>query len=208
MITAQVLRDWLNHCDQDLHAAQDLLTDLDREIGDADHGLNMARGFGKVSEKLASAGELGLADILKTTGMTLLSSVGGASGPLYGTFFIKAAQAVGDKSSLALGDLAALFQAGTQGIISRGRAEAGDKTMCDVWLPVSDYLSGLPAEGDLTEALKQAQQRAEAAAEATIPLLAKKGRASYLNERSIGHKDPGAASTAIIIAALAKAVQA
>lgn len=208
MLTAQIFRNWLNHCNTDLHAAQDFLTDLDREIGDADHGLNMARGFGKVSEKLSASGELSIADLFKTTGMTLLSSVGGASGPLYGTFFIKAAQAVGDKTELSLAELAAVFTAGIQGIVSRGRAEVGDKTMCDVWIPVNEWLSALPADSDIKSALNQAQIRAEAAAEATIPLLAKKGRASYLNERSIGHKDPGAASTAIIIAALAKAVSA
>lgn len=206
MINAQTLRNWLKHCDNDLHAAQDFLTNLDREIGDADHGLNMARGFAKVSEKLEASAELSIADLFKTTGMTLLSSVGGASGPLYGTFFIKAAQVIGDKTELSIADLASAFNAGTQGIISRGRAELGDKTMCDVWLPVNEWLSQQPADSNIKEALTQAQARAEAAAEATIPLQAKKGRASYLNERSIGHKDPGAASTAIIIAALAKAV--
>lgn len=206
MITAQTLHTWLQLCERDLHDAQDYLTDLDREIGDADHGLNMARGFAKVGEKLSASPDLGLADVLKTTGMTLLSSVGGASGPLYGTFFIKGAQAVGDKNALSLAELSALFAAGTQGIIGRGRAELGDKTMIDVWLPVCELLANLPADTDLNSALQQASDKAQQCAEATIPMIAKKGRASYLNERSIGHQDAGATSTAIIIKALYQAI--
>ncbi|MDO4436242.1 MAG: dihydroxyacetone kinase subunit DhaL [Cardiobacteriaceae bacterium] len=205
-MTTDTLRLWFKLCAQACQNQQDYLTDLDREIGDADHGLNMARGFAKVQEKLDASPDLSIADILKTAGMTLLSSVGGASGPLYGTFFIKAAQAVSHADGLGLTEIKALFEAGTQGIIGRGRAELGDKTMIDVWLPVCELLTNLPPETTLKSALQQASEKAEQCAQATIPMLAKKGRASYLNERSVGHQDAGATSSAIIIKALHEAL--
>lgn len=205
-LTRTHLLDWLARAAQAFKTHQDELTELDREIGDGDHGLNMQRGFAKVAEQLPQWQEKTPADIFKTTGMTLLSSVGGASGPLYGTFFIKAAQSIGHHDSLDLAVLSAAIAAGTQGVIARGHAEAGDKTLCDVWLPVSAYLQN-SAEA-LPQALAQAARIAGEAAEATIPMQAKKGRASYLQARSIGHKDPGAASSALLLQTLADSLPA
>lgn len=201
-LSREHLLQWLAHSAQAFKTHQDELTDLDREIGDGDHGLNMQRGFAKVAEKLPELSGKPPADILKTTGMTLLSSVGGASGPLYGTFFIKAAQSVGNSEHLDLPALAAAVQAGTDGIIARGHAQEGDKTLCDVWLPVCAHLQH--SRAPLAQAVQEAAAIAAQAADATIPMQAKKGRASYLQERSIGHKDPGAASSALLLAALAQ----
>lgn len=206
-LTRKQIIAWLNACAEAYTAQRQELTDLDMAIGDGDHGINMARGFAKVAEKLAASADQGIGTLLKSVGMTLLSSVGGASGPLYGTFFLKAAQAVGDKSTLTLTDLAAFVEAGTQGVIDRGHARQGDKTMCDVWLPVSASLAAaIEAREMPARALKAAAVRAAEAAEATVPMQARKGRASYLNERSIGHKDPGAASSALMVQALAAVV--
>ena len=206
-ITQQQMIAWLDACARALTAHRQELTDLDTAIGDGDHGLNMHRGFVKVAEKLPACADYDIGAVLKTVGMTLLSSVGGASGPLYGTFFLKAAQASAGKNALTLADLAALVAAGTQGVIDRGHAQKGDKTMCDVWLPVSESLAAAQTSGETpAHALKAAAVRAAEAAEATVPMQARKGRASYLNERSIGHKDPGAASSALLVSALADVV--
>ena len=191
---------WINRCADALTAAQDELTAFDTVIGDGDHGLNMQRGFAKAKEKLATEAGKDLGSLSKSVGMTLLSTVGGASGPLYGTFFIKAATALNGKNEAELPTLA-------QAIAARGHAVAGDKTMVDVWLPVSEALKQAAAGGtDLQAALQAAAQTAQAQAEATIPLVAKKGRASYLGERSAGHKDPGAASSALLLQCLAESV--
>ncbi len=206
-ITQQQMITWLDACARALTAHRQELTDLDTAIGDGDHGLNMHRGFVKVAEKLPACADYDIGTVLKTVGMTLLSSVGGASGPLYGTFFLKAAQASAGKNVLTLADLAALVAAGTRGVIDRGHAQKGDKTMCDVWLPVSESLAAAQTSGEtLAHALKTAAICAAEAAEATVPMQARKGRASYLNERSIGHKDPGAASSALLVSALADVV--
>lgn len=201
--------DWIQRAAQAFHAQQDYLTTLDSAIGDGDHGLNMNRGFHKAEEKLATADIQDIGMIFKTVGMTLLSSVGGASGPLYGTFFLKAAGVLNGKETLSTADIAAAFSAGTAGLISRGQAKPGDKTMADVWLAVSEALK-VAADQHIepATALKQAAHLGETEAENTIAMLAKKGRASYLGERSIGHKDPGAASSALLLQTLAAAVSA
>ncbi|MDG2953461.1 dihydroxyacetone kinase subunit DhaL [Bisgaard Taxon 10/6] len=202
---AQILR-WLENCRQAMNEQRDYLTQLDTEIGDGDHGLNMQRGFSKAAEKVATVADKDIGTVLKTVGMTLLSQVGGASGPLYGTFFIKGAQSAVGKEEVSAEELIALLKNGVEGIISRGRAESGDKTMCDVWLPV---IAELEANKNQPEVplLESAVKKAEESVAATIPLVAKKGRASYLGERSAGHADPGATSSMLIIKALADAVK-
>lgn len=200
---------WLQQCALLFEQNSDYLTDLDREIGDADHGLNMNRGFRKVQEKLPEFEGQDIGTILKTTGMTLLSNIGGASGPLFGTFFIRAAKPTVSLQNLELNQLVEMVTEGVEGIVSRGKAEPNDKTMCDVWWPVVESLKQ-SNEQDLSikEALNQAQIVAEKAAEDTIPMQARKGRASYLGERSIGHKDPGSASVVLMIQALANSINA
>ncbi|AOF00992.1 dihydroxyacetone kinase subunit DhaL [Serratia marcescens] len=204
-LTKQQVVDWLMRCGEVFSRERDFLTQLDTEIGDADHGLNMNRGFNKVVEKLPSVADKDIGFILKNTGMTLLSSVGGASGPLFGTFFIRAAQAANAKQSLDLTELHQVMQEGVEGVVMRGKAEPGDKTMCDVWWPVVVSL-GQSAQQNLSvaEALQRAADSAERAVESTITMQARKGRASYLGERSIGHQDPGATSVMLMMKTLAE----
>ncbi|MBH1892600.1 dihydroxyacetone kinase ADP-binding subunit DhaL [Serratia marcescens] len=204
-LTKQQVVDWLMRCGEVFSRERDFLTRLDTEIGDADHGLNMNRGFNKVVEKLPSVADKDIGFILKNTGMTLLSSVGGASGPLFGTFFIRAAQAANAKQSLDLAELQQMMQEGVEGVVMRGKAEPDDKTMCDVWWPVVDSL-GQSAQQNLSvaEALQRAADSAERAVESTITMQARKGRASYLGERSIGHQDPGATSVMLMMKTLAE----
>lgn len=200
---------WLQQCALLFEQNSDYLTDLDREIGDADHGLNMNRGFRKVQEKLPEFEGQDIGTILKTTGMTLLSNIGGASGPLFGTFFIRAAKPTASLQSLELNQLVEMVTEGVEGIVSRGKAEPNDKTMCDVWWPVVESLKHANEQNlSLKEAIAQAQIVAEKAAENTIAMQARKGRASYLGERSIGHKDPGSASVVLMIQALANSINA
>ncbi|MGF1714801.1 dihydroxyacetone kinase ADP-binding subunit DhaL [Photobacterium chitinilyticum] len=203
-ITKQQIVQWLELSAEIFKNEQDFLTDLDREIGDADHGLNMNRGFKKVKEKLPSVADKDIGTILKTTGMTLLSSIGGASGPLYGTFFIRSAASVMAKEELNLTELTKMLQDGVDGIVQRGKAEVGDKTMVDTW---NGILASLNTNQDITlyDALDGAVTDAEKAMKGTIPLQARKGRASYLGERSIGHQDPGATSTYLLFSALRSA---
>ncbi len=204
-LTKQQVVDWLMRCGEVFSRERDFLTRLDTEIGDADHGLNMNRGFNKVVEKLPSVADKDIGFILKNTGMTLLSSVGGASGPLFGTFFIRAAQAANAKQSLDLAELHQMMQEGLEGVVMRGKAEPGYKTMCDVWWPVVESL-GQSAQQNLSvaEALQRAADSAERAVESTITMQARKGRASYLGERSIGHQDPGATSVMLMMKTLAE----
>lgn len=204
-LTKQQVVDWLMRCGEVFSRERDFLTRLDTEIGDADHGLNMNRGFNKVVEKLPSVADKDIGFILKNTGMTLLSSVGGASGPLFGTFFIRAAQAANAKQSLDLAELQQMMQEGVEGVVMRGKAEPGDKTMCDVWWPVVESL-GQSAQQNLSvaEALQRAADSTERAVESTITMQARKGRASYLGERSIGHQDPGATSVMLMMKTLAE----
>lgn len=203
---SQVLK-WLENCSQIMSERRDYLTQLDTAIGDGDHGLNMQRGFSKAMEKVATVTDKDIGTILKTVGMTLLSQVGGASGPLYGTLFIKGSQYAIGKEKLSPEDLVAILKNGVDGIIARGRAEIGDKTMCDVWLPVLAELEISDQSQTITQLLESAVKKAEDSLATTIPMIAKKGRASYLGERSVGHQDPGATSTTYILRALYDAVK-
>lgn len=199
MITKQSILAWIKNLADVYGENRQYLTKLDSAIGDADHGINMDRGFKKVLDKLPDLEEKNIGDILKGVGMTLVSTVGGASGPLYGTFFMRAGMAVGAKDELSNEDAVALFDAGAQGVLQRGKAELEDKTMVDAMLPALDALKEAVDSGEpITDALKKATDAAEAGMEATVPLQARKGRASYLGERSIGHQDPGATSTYLL----------
>ncbi|UOQ89278.1 dihydroxyacetone kinase subunit L [Agromyces endophyticus] len=183
------------------------LITLDREIGDGDHGENMDRGFQAVAAKLddLAAGAVP-ADVLKLVATTLISTVGGAAGPLYGTAYLKAAAAVAGRDSLDGPAIASLLEAARDGIVLRGKAEPGDKTMVDAWTPAVEAAAAVAAAGaDATEVLDAAASAAEAGAVATEPLVARKGRASYLGERSAGHRDPGAESSALLLRAAADA---
>lgn len=201
--------DWLYRCGEIFTKESDFLTGLDRAIGDADHGLNMHRGFSKVVEKLPAIADKDIGFILKNTGMVLLSNVGGASGPLFGTFFLRAAQATQAHQSLTLAELQQMIREGAEGVTSRGKAEPGDKTMCDVWLPVAESLEQAIAQNlSIPAALEAASQVAEQAVQSTITMQARKGRASYLGERSIGHQDPGATSVMFMVQMLAAAAKA
>jgi phosphoenolpyruvate---glycerone phosphotransferase subunit DhaL len=183
------------------------LTELDSAIGDADHGANMDRGMQAVvavldSETLDTPGAL-----LKRTGMTLVSKVGGASGPLYGTAFLRMAGAAGDAADLDAGGFGKVLRAALDGVVARGKPEAGDKTMYDALAPAVDaFEAGLAEDESLPEALRDAVGAAERGRDATIPLVARKGRASYLGERSAGHQDPGATSVTLLLTAAATAI--
>ena len=183
------------------------LIDLDRAIGDGDHGENMDRGFKAVVAKLDAAEPDDVQGVLKLVASTLMSTVGGAAGPLYGTAFLRAAKAVeGDVDASAV---VALIAGGLDGIVARGKATTGEKTMVDAWTPALDAAKAAADAGATPAAtLRAAADAAAAGAEATIPLQATKGRASYLGERSIGHKDPGATSSAYLLDAAARAAGA
>ena len=176
------------------------LTDLDAAIGDADHGANMKRGLAAAVDTVGAGGFTAADALLKKVGTTLVSTVGGASGPLYGTFFLRAGGAVAGLEVLDAQALASALEAGVGGIAARGRATAGEKTMLDAWRPALEALRAHP--GDLAAGVAAAARAAAAGRDATKPMVATKGRASYLGERSVGHIDPGAASTALILAAL------
>ncbi|GAA3355310.1 dihydroxyacetone kinase subunit DhaL [Saccharopolyspora gregorii] len=184
---------------------RDELVELDRVIGDADHGENMDRGFRAVASKLDTAAPETPGAVLKQVATTLISTVGGASGPLYGTAFLRAASAVGDATELDGMAVAAALQSGLEGVVARGRAEPGDKTMVDALVPAVDAATAAAAEGAGPDrVLAVAAAAARTGAESTEPLVARKGRASYLGERSAGHVDPGARSTALLLSAFAE----
>ena len=185
---------------------KDLLTDLDAAIGDGDHGANMDRGMRAVVGALDDTAPVTAAALFNKVGMTLVSTVGGASGPLFGTFFLRAGTSFGDNTEISLAQLAAALRAGLEGIVSRGKAEAGDKTMYDALAPAVDaFDSAVSDRLDKADALKLALVAAESGRDATTPMLARKGRASYLGERSVGHQDPGATTVALLMAAATRA---
>lgn len=203
MVTKAQVLDWLETTATVIAENKEYLTELDSAIGDADHGINMDRGFRKVMEKLPDSNNTDIGGILKAVGMALISNVGGASGPLYGTFYMQAGAAVSGKDELTGEDVAAMLEAGVQGILKRGRAVLEDKTMYDAWAPALTALRATLDDGKSTEeALDAAVSAAEGGMKATIPLVARKGRASYLGERSAGHQDPGATSSHLILKAL------
>lgn len=197
-------RRWLELLADELSAHADELTRLDAAIGDADHGTNMARGFRAVREKAVADDVSGL---LKQAGMALIGTVGGAAGPLYGTLFLRMSQSTADRDGLALDDVRAALRAGLQGVVDRGKAQPGDKTMVDALVPAVEALDAAAARGDdASRALRAAAEAAERGAEATVPMQARKGRASYLGERSVGHQDPGATSAALLVRTLADTI--
>jgi dihydroxyacetone kinase-like protein len=196
---ADVVR-WIQEYASTIAENKDYLTQLDSAIGDADHGTNMNRGMSAVMEKLDGAAGEDVGGLLKTVGMTLVSKVGGAGGPLYGTLFMQMGAATAGKSELSIEDWAKAVDAGLKGVQARGKAEPGDKTMIDALTPAAEALSKAVAEdASLDDALSSATRAAEDGMKATIPLVARKGRASYLGERSAGHQDPGATSSFLLI---------
>jgi dihydroxyacetone kinase-like protein len=183
------------------------LTELDSAIGDADHGSNMARGMAAVMEKVDAAPAATADELFKAVGMTLVTSVGGASGPLYGTFFLRFGMTAGAATELGGEALAAALRAGLGGVVARGKAEAGDKTMFDAMSPAVDaFDAALAAGSDVSSAAAAASDAANKGRDATLDLVARKGRASYLGERSSGHLDPGATSTALLFESLAESL--
>lgn len=209
MISRDGVLAWLTEYRRVLGENKEYLTALDSAIGDADHGINMDRGFGAVMAKLptVAAGDIGT--ILKTVGMTLVSTVGGAGGPLYGTFFMRAGAALANKTELTGQDLLAALEAGLEGVQQRGKATTGEKTMVDALVPACAAMrASLQNGSDIGEALRAAAAAAEAGMQATIPMLATKGRASYLGERSIGHQDPGATSSYLLLKTMSEVLGA
>jgi phosphoenolpyruvate---glycerone phosphotransferase subunit DhaL len=203
-ITTEDTLQWLQQLAQVLQENRDYLTRLDSAIGDADHGINMDRGFKAVTEKLRTQAEMDIGSILKLVGTTLVSTVGGASGPLYGTAFLRAGIAVAGKRELYEADYVALLEAAVGGIQARGKAQQGEKTMLDALLPaLAAAKEAEAARLDIVEVTRRASDAAEEGMKATIPLIATKGRASYLGERSVGHQDPGATSSWLILKTLA-----
>jgi len=184
---------------------KDYLTRLDSAIGDADHGTNMDRGMTAALERLDAEPPADPAGVLKTVAMTLISKVGGAAGPLYGTLFLQFATSAAGKDPLSADDWAAGLESGIAGVRARGKAEPGDKTMLDALIPASEALrAGLDGGASFGDALERAADAAEEGMAATIPWVARKGRASYLGERSAGHQDPGATSSALLVRCAAR----
>jgi dihydroxyacetone kinase-like protein len=199
-----VLR-WIQAFAADVDANKQQLTQLDAAIGDGDHGINMHRGMSAVLGKVDTTSD-DIGALLKTVGMTLVSTVGGAGGPLYGTLFLQMGMAVADKAELEPDDWAAALDGAIAGVQARGKAEPGDKTMIDALVPGRDALKSALAEGaSFEDALRRSADAAEQGMRDTVPLVAKKGRASYLGERSAGHQDPGATSSHLLLEAAAEA---
>ncbi|GIG21808.1 dihydroxyacetone kinase subunit L [Cellulomonas chitinilytica] len=199
--------DWVRRSAQAVAEHRDELVELDRQIGDGDHGENLNRGFTAVVAKLDALEETPaeIGDVLKLVATTLMSTVGGAAGPLYGTAFLRAAKATA-VPELDTKGVVALLEAALEGIVVRGKARTGEKTMVDAWTPASEAAAAASDAGaSPAQALEAAAQAAADGAQATIPLVATKGRASYLGERSAGHLDPGARSTELILQAAAQA---
>jgi dihydroxyacetone kinase-like protein len=190
-----------------IHERRDELTQLDSAIGDADHGINMDRGFTAVRGKLGELADADLGAISKAVGMTLISTVGGASGPLYGTLFLRLASALGQTTSVTTLELGEALDAALEGVRMRGKAEPDDKTMVDAMAPAVDAFHAAADDG-IGAALSAAATAAAAGRDRVTPLVARKGRASYLGERAMGHQDPGATSTTILFESLRDAVAA
>ncbi len=206
-ITADHMIRFLERVAERIAERRDELTQLDSPIGDADHGSNLDRGFSAVLARLPALADQDIGAILRNAGTTLVSTVGGSSGPLYGTAFIRAGGILAGKMSANAEDLLAALEAGLEGIIARGKAQPGEKTMIDTIAPcAAAFRAAIADHQDLPEALRRAVAAAEIGMHATIPMLATKGRASYLGERSIGHQDPGATSAFYLIQAFLEIV--
>jgi dihydroxyacetone kinase-like protein len=195
----EVLR-WLEASQKVFAENRQQLTDLDSAVGDGDFGISLDRGFTAVQAELSAHPPADLRSVFQNVATVLIRTMGGTSGPLLGTFFLRAGAACAGKSELAPADVVALFQAGVDGMQQRGKAALGDKTMMDAWLPAVDAMrSALERGGGLTEVLDRGTAAAEAGAEATKSLSARKGRASYLGDRSVGHPDPGAIAAHLML---------
>ncbi|MET4781182.1 dihydroxyacetone kinase subunit DhaL [Glaciihabitans sp. UYNi722] len=206
-VTLPQLVDWITRFSAVVTENRSYLTELDSAIGDADHGANMARGMTAVVEKIGAAPASAVDELFKSVGMTLVSSVGGASGPLYGTFFLRFGTTAGAATELDAAALGAALRAGLEGVVARGKAEVGDKTMLDSMVPALDAFDAEVASGaDAAAAASAAASAAAIGRDATEPLVARKGRASYLGDRSSGHLDPGATSTAYLFQTLSEAL--
>lgn len=207
-MTNQDIMRWLERIADVLQENRAYLTQLDSAIGDADHGTNMDRGFTSVRGKFPTMETMDMSTCLKTVGTTLVSTVGGASGPLYGTAFLRAGMAISGKQELAAADVVAMLEAFLGGIVARGKAQPGEKTMVDALTPALAAAKQALSEGaSLAVITRRAHEAAGEGMKATIPMLATKGRASYLGERSIGHQDPGATSSWLILGCLAEVCQ-
>ena len=205
----EAVADWLRRFAAAVAEHKAELVRLDTAIGDGDHGTNLDRGMRKVVEKLDGMDVTDIGATLKAVGMTLVSSVGGAAGPLYGTLFLQMGTSAAGRDSLDLEGWTAALDAGVQGVKMRGKAEPGDKTMLDALMPAVEALRGAAGEGTaLPDALTRSADAAREGMEATIPLEARKGRASYLGPRSVGHQDPGATSSHLLLRAAAEAAGA
>ena len=206
-VTTAQLVTWLELFAEVLAQERQYLTGLDAAIGDADHGINMDRGFQTVLAKIEPVKDKDAGTILKTTGMALVGSVGGAGGPLYGTFFLRAGAALDGKTEVSPEELVGALEAGLKGVVERGKANPNDKTMVDALTPGIDAAKARLQEGaSIGDALTAAADAAEGGMKATIPLKALKGRASYLGDRSIGHQDPGATSSYYMLRTLSEAL--
>lgn len=192
--------EWIKHYADVVKENKEYLTQLDAAIGDADHGANMNRGFQAVLGKIPELADKDIGSILKTVGMTLLSTVGGAGGPLYGTLFLQAGMKTAGKMELTAEDWVTALDAAVNGVVMRGKAELGDKTMVDALTPALNAMKeATENEMSLKDALKKSAEAAKKGMIDTIPLVARKGRASYLGERSAGHQDPGATSSYLLL---------
>jgi dihydroxyacetone kinase-like protein len=201
-VTTAVLEEWVRKFATLVADNRDYLTELDAAIGDADHGSNMDRGMKAAVAALDETPPATAGALFTKVGMTLVSTVGGASGPLFGTFFLRMGTSFGDADTASPLDFAAALRAGLGGVVARGKAEPGDKTMYDALAPAIDALDGALADrSQLATGLKAARDAAAAGRDATTPMLARKGRASYLGERSVGHQDPGATTVALLLEA-------
>jgi len=199
---------WLERTADVLHENRTYLTDLDSAIGDADHGINMDRGFSAVRDRFPTMATMDISTRLRTVGSTLVSTVGGAGGPLYGTAYLRAAGVAAGKQELSSADVVAMLEAFLGGIVARGKAQPGEKTMVDALTPaLASARQALDEGATLAQITRRAATAAEEGMKATIPMLATKGRASYLGERSIGHQDPGATSSWLILRSLAEACE-
>ncbi|MBQ0035411.1 MAG: dihydroxyacetone kinase subunit L [Firmicutes bacterium] len=203
MINNKKVIEILHNISLKINEQKDYLTMLDNEIGDGDHGINLARGFVEVDKKLESISDKDIGTILKTTGMTLVSTVGGASGPLYGTAFMYAGKQVGDKSEIDINDFKDILKVAIDGVKVRGKAEQGEKTMLDAMIPAYNSMS---EEQDAKVALLKGVDAAKKGVEYTKTIIATKGRASYLGERSLGHQDPGATSFTFMLEVIAESL--
>jgi dihydroxyacetone kinase-like protein len=204
-VTTAVLDAWVRRFAGLVADERDHLTELDAAIGDADHGSNLDRGMKAAVAALDELGPSGTGPLLTKVGMTLVSTVGGASGPLYGTLFLRMGTTLGDLPEVTPPQVGAGFRAGLDGVVARGKAQAEDKTMYDALAPAVDALETCLADGlRLGEALRRAREAADEGRDKTVPMLARKGRASYLGERSVGHQDPGATSAALLVTAAAE----